>query len=127
MLWKRLKNFAGFDNAGLTLENRLLNAVCLTVGFSMLPGLVENLLIGFPIGLILVEVFIGGISVFVFYKSRFKGYNENLALGYIALGIIMFIPGWFLNGGIEGSTTQVGVFFIALIMILVKRKCTCLL
>ncbi|MFI5138461.1 MAG: ATP-binding protein [Sphingobacteriales bacterium] len=122
MLWKRLKNFVGFDDPGVSLQNKLFNAVCLVVGFNAMLGFITNLLIGFPVGLVVVEVFIAGISVLVFYKSRFKGYDENLALGYIALGIIMFIPGWFLNGGIEGSTTQVGVFFIALIMILVRQK-----
>ncbi len=122
MLWKRIKNFVGFDDYRLSLENKLFNAVCLTVGFTMLLGLVVNVLLGFPIGLILVQLFLGGLSAFAFYKSRYKGYKENMALVYIAIGIIMFIPGWFLNGGIEGSTTHVGVFFIVLIMIMVKRK-----
>ena len=122
MLIKRVKQFVGLDDPYLSLENKLFNAVCLAVAFSMVLGLIINLLIGFPLELILVEVFIGAISVFVFYKSRYKGYNENLVLGYVTSGIILFIPGWFFNGGIEGSTTQVGVFLIVLIMILVKRK-----
>ncbi len=122
MPWKRLKNFVGFDDYRLSLENKLFNTVCLTVAFTMLLGLAVNVILGFPIALILVQLFLGGLSAFAFYKSRYKGYKENMTLVYIAIGIIMFIPGWFLNGGIEGSTTHVGVFLVVLIMIMVKRK-----
>ncbi len=122
MLWKRIKNFVGFDDYRLSLENKLFNAVCLTVCFTMLLGLAANVILGFPLGLILVQLFLGGLSAFAFYKSRYEGYKENMTLVYIAIGIIMFIPGWFLNGGIEGSTTHVGVFLVVLIMIMVKRK-----
>jgi signal transduction histidine kinase/ActR/RegA family two-component response regulator len=122
MLLKRIKKFIGFEVPGLSLENKLFNAVCLAVGFSMILGLVTNILEGFPVALIVVQIFIGGISIFAFYKSRYGGYNQNLVLVYITLGIILFIPGWFFNGGIEGSTTQIGVFLVVLIMILVKRK-----
>ncbi len=122
-MWlKRIKKFIGFEAPGLSLENKLFNAVCLAVGFSMILGLVTNILEGFPVTLIVVEIFIGAISVFAFYKSRYGGYNQTLVLAYITSGIILFIPGWFFNGGIEGSTTQIGVFLVVLIMILVKRK-----
>jgi signal transduction histidine kinase/CheY-like chemotaxis protein len=117
-----IKKFVGWDDPRLSLENKLFNAVCLTVGFSMILGLIMNTLLGFPIELILLEVFIGGTSAFVFYRSRYKGYDEKLALGFIAVGIVMLVPGWFLNGGIEGSTALVGIFLTVLIIILLRPK-----
>ena len=50
------------------------------------------------------------------------GYKESTLLIYLAIGILLYIPGWFYNGGIEGSSPQEGVFLIALITILANRK-----
>jgi signal transduction histidine kinase len=122
MLINRIKQIAGLDGPHISLENKLFNAICLLLGLSMITGMITNMLLGFPVFLILVELLVGGICLFAFYKSKYKGYNENMALGCISMGIVLFIPGWFLNGGIEGSTTEVAVFFIVLITILLKRK-----
>ncbi len=119
---KKINRFVGLDNPELSLENKLFNIVCLFIGFSMILGLINNLLLKFPIYLVLVQVFICGLCVFMFYKSRYKGYSESIALAFVTTGILLFIPGWFLNGGIEGSSTQIGVFLIVLIMMLLRRK-----
>jgi len=122
MLWKRLKNFVGFDNPELSLENKLFNAICLLLALSLLSGFVNNLVLGFPLYLMLVELFIFSLCAFAFYKSRYVAYNDNLSVGFITLGILSFIPGWFFNGGIEGSSSLSGVFLVVLIIILLKRK-----
>ena len=121
MLVNNIKKLIGIDEP-LSLENKLFNAVCLAVFISMISALISNVLLGFPVGLLLIELFLGIISCWAFYISRYKGFNEKVAIVYISIGILLFIPAWFLNGGIEGSTTQIGVFFIVLIMTLLKRK-----
>ena len=119
---KKIKQFIGFGNSALSLENKLFNLVCLFLGFSMIVGFVSNMLLGFPVALMMVELFICGMCVFAFYRSRFVKYSENMALSYVTVGVLLLIPGWFFNGGVEGSTTHVGIFMIVLITILLKRK-----
>ena len=121
-LIKKFTKFIGFNDPSLSLENKLFNAMCLFLGLTMTVSLTNNFILGFPYYLMLIELFIGGMCIFAFYRSRYKGYSENMALGYVAAGILMFIPGWFFNGGIEGSSISVGIFMTVLIMILLKRK-----
>jgi signal transduction histidine kinase/ActR/RegA family two-component response regulator len=121
-LVKKIGHFIGFDNPALSLENKLFNAICLLLLLSLLSGLVNNIILNFPVYLMLVEIFVIGICVFAFYRSRFIAYNENMSVGFITLGILSFIPGWFFNGGIEGSSTLSGVFLVVLIIILLNRK-----
>jgi len=118
----RIKHFVGFDDPSLSVENKLFNAICLLLALSLLNGLINNILLGFPVYLMLVEVFVGGVCAIAFYKSRYVGYNEYMSVGFITLGILSIIPGWFFNGGIEGSTTLSGVFLVVLIIILLNRK-----
>jgi signal transduction histidine kinase/CheY-like chemotaxis protein len=121
-LINKIRHFVGFDNPDLSLENKLFNAICLLLALSLLSGLVNNFLLGFPVYLMLVELFVLGICAFAFYRSRYVAYNENMSLGFITLGILSFIPGWFFNGGIEGSSALSGVFLVVLIIILLNRK-----
>jgi len=121
-LVKRISHFIGLDNPELSLENKLFNAICLLLGFSLLTGLINNIVLGFPIYLILIELFVGSLCALAFYKSRYISYKENMSIGFITLGILSFIPGWFFNGGIEGSSVLSGVFLVVLIIILLKRK-----
>jgi signal transduction histidine kinase/ActR/RegA family two-component response regulator len=121
-LFKKIKHFVGFNDPALSLENKLFNAICLFIGMSVLIGLTNNILLGFPFALIFIELLVGSLCMFAFYKSRYKGYNENMSLGFVTTGIMLFIPGWFLNGGIEGSSAVTGIFLVVLIIILLKRK-----
>lgn len=119
---KKVKLFVGFDDPALTLENKLFNSVCLFLIFNMMMGLASNLFLGFTIKLILVELFVCAMCAYVFYRSRYVRYSENMALGFVTCGILLLIPGWFFNGGIEGSSSQIGIFMIVLIMMLLRRR-----
>jgi signal transduction histidine kinase/ActR/RegA family two-component response regulator len=119
---QKIKHFVRFDDPSLTLENKLFNAICLFVVISVCIGMTNNILLGLPIYLVLVELSIATLCLYAFYISKYKGYRENMAIGFITAGILLFIPGWFFNGGIEGSSTLSGVFLVVLIVILLKRK-----
>ena len=121
-LLRKIKYFTGFDNPELTVENQLFNAICLLLALSLLNGLVNNFILGFPVALMAVEVFVLGLAISAFYRSRYVGYNEYLPVGFITIGILSFITGWFFNGGIEGSSVLSGVFLVVLIIILLKRE-----
>ncbi len=118
----RIKHLLGFDDPDMSLENKLFNAVSLIIGLNMLISLLINIIMGFSISLEILIVMVGALSAVAFYNSRVKGYKENTVLIYVTIGIILFILGWFYNGGIEGTSPQEGVFLIALITILVTRK-----
>jgi signal transduction histidine kinase/ActR/RegA family two-component response regulator len=119
---KKIKQFVGLDDPYLTLENKLFNSVCLFLTVTMIAGIISNFILGFSLYLILIELLICGICALMFYRSRYVGYSENMALGFVTSGIILLIPGWFLNGGVEGSSTQIGIFMIVLIMMLLKHQ-----
>ncbi|WP_428328899.1 ATP-binding protein [Mucilaginibacter sp.] len=121
-LINKLKVFVGFDDPSMSLENKLFNAICLILCFSTFIGLVNNFLLHFPVYLMLIEVFVIAMSAWAFYRSRYVAYNESVAIIYITAGVIMYIPGWFLNGGVTGSTMLSGTFLIVLIMMLLNRK-----
>jgi len=118
----RLKRLIGFNDPTMSLENKLFNCIALIIGLYMLMSLVSNLVLGFPIYLDLITLLIGLMSGYAYFTSRYNGYNEKTVIIYIIVGILCFIPGWFLNGGVEGSTPEEGVFLITLIVVLLPRK-----
>jgi two-component system, sensor histidine kinase len=117
----KIKRLIGFGDPTMSLENKLFNAISLIIGFYMLMSLISNIILGFPIYLDIITLVIGLLSAYAYLSSRFRGYNERIVIVYVSVGVLCFIPGWFLNGGVEGSTPEEGVFLIALIMILLRR------
>jgi two-component system, sensor histidine kinase len=122
MVLKKLKQFIGFDDQTLSLDNKLFNAMCLILATSVLIGLTNNIILGFPVYLLIVELFILSLCVTGFYISRYRGYDSRMSVVFITLGILFSVPGWFFNGGILGSSPLAGVFLVVLIVILLKRK-----
>jgi len=118
----KLKLLIGYDDPELTLENKLFNAVALIISFYMLLSFTINIVLGYSVYLDITIVLVGLLSCFAYYRSRYVGYQENTVIAYVTVGILLFIPGWFFNGGIEGSTPQEGIFLISLIIILLQRK-----
>jgi len=118
----KLKRLIGYDDPNLTLENKLFNAVVLIIGVYALLSLVSNIILGFDIYLDISSITVFGLAVFAYYRCRYVGYEENLVLVYIGLCLCLFIPGWFYNGGVMGSTPQEGVLLVALITIIIRRK-----
>jgi signal transduction histidine kinase/ActR/RegA family two-component response regulator len=118
----KLKLLIGYDDPELTLENKLFNAVALIIAFYMLLSLAINVVLGYSIYLDITICCVCFLSCFAYYRSRYVGYRENTVIAYVTVGILLFIPGWFFNGGIEGSTPQEGIFLISLIIILLQRK-----
>lgn len=118
----KIKRLTGFGDPHMSLENKLFNAIALLIGFYMLLSLLSNIILGFSIYLDIITLSVGALSAYAYFTSRFRGYNEKTVIIYVVVGILCFIPGWFLNGGIEGSTSQEGIFLIALITILLRRK-----
>jgi len=119
---KRIKYLIGYNNPDLTLENKLFNAVALLLGAYMLLSFVINVILGFSIYLEAVILSVGLLSCVAYYRSRYIAYQQNTVILYVTIGLLLFIPGWFFNGGVEGSTPQEGIFLISLIIILLERK-----
>ncbi|SDF80089.1 ATP-binding protein [Mucilaginibacter sp. P25] len=119
---EKLKRIIGYGMPDLSLENKLFNALSLFICASSVFSLICNLFLGLSYKLELVELFVILMSGWAFYRSRFVKYKEDATLIYICLGLFAIIPGWFYNGGISGSTTLSGVFFIVLITLLVKKR-----
>ncbi len=119
---EKLKQIIGYGNPAFSLENKLFNAVSLFICLNNVISLTVNISLGFGLGLILANVFVLCFSAFAYYQSRFKKYNENIVYLYIGMGIAAIFPGWFYNGGLNGSTTQIGIFLVVLITLLVKQR-----
>jgi signal transduction histidine kinase/CheY-like chemotaxis protein len=119
---EKLKRIIGYGKPDLSLENKLFNALSLFICVSSIFSLICNLFLGLSYKLELVQLFVILMSGWAFYRSRFVMYKEDVAVIYICFGLAAIVPGWFYNGGISGSTTLSGVFFIVLITLLVKRR-----
>ncbi len=119
---KKIRHFIGLDNPELSVENKLFNTLCLLLALSLLKGFVSNIILGFPVALMAIELFVLSLALFAFYRSRYVGYSDHMSVGFVVVGIISFIPGWFFNGGIEGSSVLSAVFLVVLIIILLKRE-----
>ncbi|WP_121810435.1 ATP-binding protein [Mucilaginibacter kameinonensis] len=119
---EKLKQIIGYGKPDLSLENKLFNALSLFICVSSIFSLICNLFLGLSYKLELVQLFVILMSGWAFYRSRFVKYKEDVAVIYICFGLAAIIPGWFYNGGISGSTTLSGVFFIVLITLLVKKR-----
>ncbi|WP_461451169.1 ATP-binding protein [Mucilaginibacter sp.] len=118
----RIKHIVGYDDPDLTLENKLFNAVALLLVAYMLLSFVINLVLGFNIFLEAVIIAVGVLSWVAYYRSRYIAYEQKTVIIYVISGQLLFIMGWFFNGGVEGSTPQEGIFLISLIIILLDRK-----
>lgn len=119
---EKLKRIIGYGEPDLSLENKLFNVLTLFICVSSFFSLICNLFLGLSYKLELVQLFVILMSGWAFYRSRFVKYKEDVAVVYICIGLAAIIPGWFYNGGIGGSTTLSGVFFIVLITLLVKKR-----
>jgi signal transduction histidine kinase/CheY-like chemotaxis protein len=119
---EKLKRIIGYGKPDLSLENKLFNALTLFICISSIFSLICNLSLGLSYKLELVQLFVILMSGWAFYRSRFVRYKEDVAVIYICFGLSAIVPGWFYNGGISGSTTLSGVFFIVLITLLVKKR-----
>jgi signal transduction histidine kinase/CheY-like chemotaxis protein len=118
----KIKHIIGYDDPELTLENKLFNAVALMLSAYMLLSFVINLILGFNLYLEAVILAVGALSCVAYYRSRYVSYQQNTVIIYVVVGQLLFIPGWFFNGGLNGSTPQEGIFLISLIIILLERK-----
>lgn len=118
----KLRRLVGYDDPSLTLENKLFNAVVLTISIYALLSLADNIILGFDIYLDISSITVFALAVLAYYRSQKVGYEENLVLVYIGICLCLFIPGWFFNGGVLGSSPQEGVLLVALITIIIRRK-----
>ena len=118
----KIKRFLGIDNPYLSLENKFFNVVCFTVSLNVFIGAMVNIYLHFPIELIFIELAIAACTTTGFIYSRFKKYDIQLALFFVFFAIIAIVPAWFLNGGVEGSTTHSGIAFIGFILVLLPPK-----
>lgn len=119
---EKLKQIIGYGKPDLSLENKLFNALSLFICVSSVFSLICNLFLGLSYKLELVQLFVILMSGWAFYRSRFVKYKDDVAVIYICFGLTAIIPGWFYNGGIGGSTTLSGVFFVVLITLLLKKR-----
>ena len=122
MTLNQIKKILGLRKAVISLENKIFNLVSFLVFIAMLISLASNIILernNLLLGLILCLAI---ISFYVFYISRYKEKFVPVGVIYIIFSLVFFIPIWFSNSGIEGTTkTAYITSVVAAIMILPKR------
>ena len=122
MTLNQIKKILGLKKAVISLENKIFNLVSFLVFIAMLISLASNIILErnkLLLGLILCLAI---ISFFVFYISRYKEKFVPVGVIYIIFSLVFFIPIWFTNGGIEGTTKTAYIMsVVAAMMILPKR------
>ncbi|OYW78344.1 MAG: hypothetical protein B7Z27_07675 [Sphingobacteriia bacterium 32-37-4] len=118
----QIKKLLGLKKAIISLENKIFNLVSFLVFIAMIISLVSNILLERDTLLLSMILGLAMISFYVFYISRYQEKFVPIGIIYIVFSLIFFIPIWFSNGGIEGSTkTAYLLSVVAAMMILPKR------
>ncbi|MDP3394806.1 ATP-binding protein [Sediminibacterium sp.] len=118
----QIKKLLGLKKAIISLENKIFNLVSFLVFIAMIISLASNILLERDTLLLSMILGLAMISFYVFYISRYQEKFVPIGVIYIVFSLLFFIPIWFSNGGIEGSTkTAYLLSVVAAMMILPKR------
>ncbi|WP_439504615.1 ATP-binding protein [Sediminibacterium sp.] len=118
----QLKKILGLKKAVISLENKIFNLVSFLVFIAMIISLASNIILERNTLLTGLILCLAIISFFVFYISRYREKFVPVGVIYIVFSLVFFIPVWFSNGGIEGTTKTAYIMsVVAAMMILPKR------
>ncbi len=122
MTLNQLKKILGLKKAVISLENKIFNLVSFLVFIAMIISLASNIILERNTLLTGLILCLAIISFFVFYISRYREKFVPVGVIYIVFSLVFFIPVWFSNGGIEGTTKTAYIMsVVAAMMILPKR------
>ncbi len=109
---QKILSILRLNDESLVLEKRIFILICTILIFGNSLALLSNILLGLSRKLdILLLLSVIVFSFFLFFSIK-KQVSDNTRVWFVLGGFTFFIPGWYFNGGSEGSTPFYLVFFI---------------
>lgn len=118
----KLKELLGLKKEVISLENKIFNLVSFLVFVAMVISFASNIFLerNFILNALVFSLLI--ISFYFFYLSRYKDLYKPISGWYVLFCHLFYIPIWFTNGGIEGSTIiAYSLILVVAIFILPKK------
>lgn len=112
------------NDRSLPIEDRVFIIACSATIFAALLSFIANIWLALDWRVNLATAMIAGVYFyFLFILRKGKG-KTNLAVRFrfIFIGLAIFCPVWFLNGGLEGSIPVYFIFIMALGMLTLPLK-----
>lgn len=119
---KRLSTFLRINDRTLPIEDRVFIIACSAAIFATILSFIANLCLGLDWRVNLVTALIGSVYSFFLYILRQGKTCLAVRLRFIFIGLAIFCPVWFLNGGLEGSIPVYFIFIMSLGMLTLDLK-----
>lgn len=114
---KKLATFLRINDRSLPIEDRVFIIACSATIFAALLSFIANIWLGLDWRVNLVTALIAAVYSFFLYILRQGKTCLAVRLRFISIGLLIFSPVWFLNGGLEGSIPVYFIFIMALGML----------
>jgi signal transduction histidine kinase/CheY-like chemotaxis protein len=119
---KRLITFLRINDRSLPIEDRVFIIACSAAIFAAILSFIANMVLELDWRVNLVTAMIGAVYSFFLYTLRKGKTSVSLRFKFISIGLAIFCPVWFLNGGLEGSIPVYFIFIMALGMLTLDLK-----
>lgn len=114
---KRLGLFLRINDRTLPIEDRVFIIACSATILATILSFIGNLFLGLSWKIHVVTLSIGAIySYFLLVLLKGKA-SEGLRLSFVAIGLAIFFPVWFFNGGMEGAIPVYFIFIMSVGML----------
>lgn len=116
-LMKRLGLFLRINDRTLPIEDRVFIIACSATIFATVLSFFANLFLGLS-----WQVHVVTLSITVIYSYFLRVLlqgkaSEKLRLYFVSIGLAIFFPVWFFNGGIEGAIPVYFIFIMSVGML----------
>lgn len=119
---KRLASFFRIHDSTLPIEDRIFIIACAASVFASILSFIANIALELDWRINVVTFGIGLIYSFFLRVLLLGKANETLRLAFVAIGLLIFFPAWFYNGGTEGSIPVYFIFIMAVGMLALGVK-----
>jgi two-component system, sensor histidine kinase len=119
---KRLSKFLRTTDRSLPIEDRIFIIACSAAVFASILSFLANIILGLDWRINVVTLLIGVVYSY-FLSILLKGKaSEKLRLAFVFVGLIIFFPVWFYNGGTQGAIPVYFIFIMSVGMLALSVK-----
>jgi len=119
---KRLITFLRIKDRSLPIEDRVFIIACSAAILASVLSFIANFILKLDWRVNLVTALIGGVYCFFLYKLLQGKTCLIIRIRFIVIGLAIFCPVWFLNGGLQGSIPVYFIFIMSLGMLTLDLK-----
>ncbi len=119
---KRLGEFLRINDRSLPIEDRVFIIACSAAIFASALSFIANVALGLDWKINVATLLIGIVySVFLYVLLKGKA-SQSVRFRFIFIGLAVFCPVWFFNGGLEGAIPVYFIFIMGVGMLTLDLK-----